>query len=595
MKRAVLSFIVFIITCIIYCQNISIVLNNKPNANIVVLDRTNETLNEIADDLSDYIFKITKARISIINHLNPNKINIIIDTQFEGINYQYELLDEDGFIIKTSGKNIIISGKSDYGTEYGVYDFLERFLGVRWLMPTELWTETPIMNNFILSEIDIEENPMFLTRSFFNVNIQNRDIHLKEWGNKNRLRNRVEFHHNLRHLFKADIIVKNYPHFLPNANDNKKYIPQNNNDHKWNPNFRANGIEVYAADEIIKYFRQNPDKNSYSLGINDTDNFDKSNLDERINHFGLKNYSDAYYSWVNNTVKIVNRTFPNKKFGLLAYSRVAATPSFKLEENVIPFITYERILWLEPKLKHKDIEISEQWQKLTQEYGWYDYVYGYFYLVPRVYFQHYHDYINTAYDMNVRYYVAEYYPNWLEGPKGWIMTKLLWNPRQDTDQLLNDWYINAVGPEASKYLKQFYDLWESFWTKELPNSDWWNTKGGNGNYLRFNNQSYIDNISYSKIIRADELLMLTHKKANTYIQKMRVEDLIDMWEFCKMNYFYFRQKNISKLKIPESEKRLLNSRKVTKKEIEKKITELERHPLYNDIAKRYRNSNSVRY
>ena len=47
-------------------------------------------------------------------------------------------LDEDGFILQqVDAHNFIIVGGSDWGTEFGIYSFLERYLGVVWLMPTE--------------------------------------------------------------------------------------------------------------------------------------------------------------------------------------------------------------------------------------------------------------------------------------------------------------------------------------------------------------------------------------------------------------------------------------------------------------------------
>jgi len=414
---------------------------------------------------------------------------------------------------------------------------------------------------------------------------------LKEWGEKNRLRNRVEFHHNLRNLFKVDVILEKYPHFLPMV-DGKRYVPESNRDIRMHPNFQAKGVDVFAANEIVKYFKQNPGKSSYSLGINDGGIFDQRNSDRKKNYIGFDSYSTSYYSWVNRTVNLINRSFPGKKYGLLAYARVAEPPSFKLEDNVIPFITQDRHMWVLPSSKQEGIEISKRWQQATKEYGWYDYVYGSVYLVPRIYFKHYHDYIKIAHDLNVRYYVAEYYPNWIEGPKGWVMTKLLWKPYQDLDALLNDWYINAVGAKSAKHLKEFYELWETVWTEEMSKSKWWKKRG---TFLSFNNQNYVNDISYDKIVKADELLTLAYKNVSTSIQRERMESLLDMWEFNKMNYLYFRQKNSSSLNMLNKEERQINSKKVTKKEIDKKISELEKHPLYNDIARRYKISGRVKY
>lgn len=45
-------------------------------------------------------------------------------------------LDDDGFIHDIiDDQHIVILGGSDLGTEFGVYDFLERHAGVRWLLP----------------------------------------------------------------------------------------------------------------------------------------------------------------------------------------------------------------------------------------------------------------------------------------------------------------------------------------------------------------------------------------------------------------------------------------------------------------------------
>ena len=592
MKKTIILFIIIFETIDLLGQEIYIVRNKHPNATIVVLEKTNKQLNEVAINLREYIFKSTNAKLNITNSINPSQNNIIIATQFAGAVYNYNALDEDGFLIKTSKNNIIISGKTNWGTEYGVYEFLERFLGVRWLMPTELWTEIPVKSDIRVSKMEISENPKFLSRSFFPVNIENRNEQLNKWGRNNRLRNRVEFHHNLRNIFKVENIVKSNPQFLP-VIDGKRYIPKNNRDENWQPNFRANGVDSYAANEIIKYFRDNPERMSISLGVNDSGNFDKRNSSEKINYIGRENYSDAYYNWVNKTVSIVNRNVQGKKFGLLAYSRVAEPPNFRLVDNVIPFITYERLMWLEPALKRKDIEVSRTWQQLTKEYGWYDYVYGGVYLVPRIYFNHYQEYLKTAYSLNVRYYVAEYYPNWLEGPKGWLMTKLLWNPNQNLDILLNDWYVNAVGQKSADYLKQFYDLWENVWTKDIPKSNWWKRKGGT--YLYFDVQTYVSDIAYDKILRADELLKMAYNNTSNNIQRARVNDLMDMWEFSKMNYLYFRQKNNNSTKSVNQEQRLINAKKVTKKEIDVKIEELEKHPLHNTIMYMYKSPNRVRY
>ena len=48
---------------------------------------------------------------------------------------EYDELDDEGFILFSDGKHLVIRGGTDRGTLYGVYTFLEDYLGVRWFTP----------------------------------------------------------------------------------------------------------------------------------------------------------------------------------------------------------------------------------------------------------------------------------------------------------------------------------------------------------------------------------------------------------------------------------------------------------------------------
>ena len=55
-----------------------------------------------------------------------------------------EDLDDDRFVIAFPDEsNIVIAGGSEFGTKFGVSEFLERFVGVRWLFPGKLGLHIP--------------------------------------------------------------------------------------------------------------------------------------------------------------------------------------------------------------------------------------------------------------------------------------------------------------------------------------------------------------------------------------------------------------------------------------------------------------------
>lgn len=97
-----------------------------------------------------------------------------------------ETLVRDGFYIRSFGKDILIAGTDDpkeniknainkggawsfhfeRGSLFGVYDFLERFCGVRFYFPGELGTVVPKANSIKLPAINIADRPDMIERRY---------------------------------------------------------------------------------------------------------------------------------------------------------------------------------------------------------------------------------------------------------------------------------------------------------------------------------------------------------------------------------------------------------------------------------------------
>lgn len=80
------------------------------------------------------------------------------------LNFDYNRLNEDGFFIKTIGNLIIIDSFNNRGTLYGVYDFLEKYVGVRFISAET--TYIPKHNKIEIGQLDIIERPDFMFRHF---------------------------------------------------------------------------------------------------------------------------------------------------------------------------------------------------------------------------------------------------------------------------------------------------------------------------------------------------------------------------------------------------------------------------------------------
>ena len=149
-----------------------VVENGKSDYVIVISPEAQQKVaRAAANDLQTYIFKATGAKLPIVK---PTK---------KGTRPAFMLgfikVDRpEGFVIKTRGRDIHISGNDTpgevynnhwrtgarVGTWFGVADFLEKQLGIRWFMPGELGEFVPRRTNWDVPELDIADAPRFSSR-----------------------------------------------------------------------------------------------------------------------------------------------------------------------------------------------------------------------------------------------------------------------------------------------------------------------------------------------------------------------------------------------------------------------------------------------
>ena len=540
MKHSSAPFIIFASSLLLLAaeemETINLVKDGKALFGIVVPEDADEQTKGAAQLLADYIFKSTGARLELIAEgeafeARLSKIHVG-QTAFSKSRMKAsdEATDDDGFIIDTNGEgNIVIAGPTGWGTEFGVCEFLERYVGVRWLLPGPDGEDVPRLQTIRVPRERILQQPHFMSRLFSGL----RGSVQSTWARRNRMHGRIQFHHNLIRLFPPETYTKSHPHFFPIQKD-KRFLPPTNSTHHWQPCFSADGLVEEAVKNICHYFEKNPEAASYSLGINDSGGHCeckdcKAKNPVEKNFLGRRDISDHYFEWCNKVVEGVLQKYPDKYFGCLAYSEIAQSPGrVKVHPRIIPYMTYDRMKWIDPDIAGDGQAQTKKWQKNSPTLGWYDYIYGSPYCLPRVYFHRMSEYYRFGYEHGVRALYAEAYPNWGEGPKLYISLKLQWNPYADVDALLKDWYTRAVGEDAAADLAAYYSHWENFWTKRILQSKWF-TRGGQ--YLCFSSATYLDDVTEEEIARSRELLERVVEKSKTKLQKARARLLLRAFEY----------------------------------------------------------------
>jgi len=420
-----------------------------------------------------------------------------------------------------TGQAVAIGGPSDDGTEFGVYEFLERYVGVRWLLPGEDGTDVPERKTIAVPEGRVQEQPVFFSRLLSGL----RGEPQTRWARFNRMHGRVSFHHQLLRLFPPSQYAPSHPEFFPVLQDGQgRYVPKDDEDHGWQPCLTAPGIVDEAVRNIVQFFRDHPQETSYSLGMNDSGNFCRcaeclARISGEKNYLGWVDYSDLYYDWCSRVIAGVLQEHPDKWFGCLAYFNVATPPARDaIHPRLVPYVTYDRMKWIDPDLRAQGEAATRHWQNRVPSFAWYDYIYGTPYCLPRVYFHHAGEYLRFAAEHGVKAHYAEIYPNFGEGPKPYLQLRLWWNPRQDVDQLLSEWYQRCVGPEAAPQLAAYYAIWERFWTQDVRRSAWFNKTG---TWLAFNSPGYLADVRIEDLTASRRLLEACIERCQTERQRAR--------------------------------------------------------------------------
>jgi len=173
--------LVFMIFWIFPAQaQVKVVSEGAAQAVVVTAEKPTETAAYAVQELVKHVKLATDVILDIVPESKaPTDVNTLIyvgQTQAalrQGINA--ERLPRETFVIRSVGNDLFILGREsdanpldpanpDVGTLFGVYEFLEEFVGVRWLWPGELGTYVPHTNTIDVPAIRQMEAPALLFR-----------------------------------------------------------------------------------------------------------------------------------------------------------------------------------------------------------------------------------------------------------------------------------------------------------------------------------------------------------------------------------------------------------------------------------------------
>ncbi|HRU05942.1 MAG TPA: DUF4838 domain-containing protein, partial [Candidatus Brocadiia bacterium] len=512
-------------------------LRLDPSGTVIVTPaRTAEAwTQEAAALLRDYLRKASGAERGFEIMVEPGdakakaaialgRTQYVNDEEIEG-------LWQDGFVIRRKANVVVVCGGKSRGTFLGAVAFLDRFCGVRFYMPGELFTSLPAEPRLVVpGGVDIRDEPYVKATS---MSGGGGAPGLGEWRKRNNAYSRAGLagthQHNMWAAFPPERYAGRYPEIYPLVKG-ARYIPKDAADQQWNPCFSEPRLLDAAEETLAAYYRRQPKHLWFSFGCQDSHvacecarcqafyaPFVKADAKEGKE----RAVSELYWRFMNKLAERIEAKLPGKRIEGLGYGVTRFPPPFKLHPNVVVF-TNLHIAELEAdeilEARGGGRGRLEEWLDVASAYGNHDWYHGNGYLIPRIYSGYWSRFMRRLKSrIPVTYQHAEMYWNWgLDGPKAWVLCRLWWNPEADAEALLGQFCADMFGP-AAEAMKVYFAGLEKLWAR-LDNIE-----GPERKLNRWDTQFVTSAQGREMIAACREALDKAAGLARTETQKKRVE------------------------------------------------------------------------
>ncbi|MEM1221734.1 MAG: DUF4838 domain-containing protein [Verrucomicrobiota bacterium] len=440
---------------------------------VIKLPRSgSETLRLAAEDLKRLLSDRCGAAVVIQSDRSDAKRSVILEL----VATPKPIRAHGGFTISRERTQIYIRAITEDGLINGIYTFCSDILGARWYWDGPLgfqWVGE-IPSHF--PEQVWRERPAFAHRQLHPVD--------SDYGRRNRLNSIYRFNHNLANVFTQELFEQE-PEVFP-AIRGALRIPKGSGSRDAQPQFANPRTVEVAADAVINYFKENPTTPSFSLSINDNVLFDDTAATEEmvspLSYFRRRpNYTDLVFRFMNAVaVQVFDQAGmwttidgQSRYLTALAYYWTEQSPSFEIHPRVMPVLTSDRAQWHDPDYRADDIALIDRWANCGAErIATWDYYFGAPYPYPRQFNQWISESLAILEQAGVDTFFSQAPAFWgLDGPKSWLASQLLWNPKKDAEALLDEYYTNFFGLGANS-IRQFYEIAEQHRNKNEGEADW---------------------------------------------------------------------------------------------------------------------------
>lgn len=468
-------------------------------------------------ELQKYIQKSTGAKLAIktensLTESDLSKTKIFVgNCKATKAIIDIEKISPEGFVIQSCEDDLYIVGKDKTpqglaadGTLNGCYEFLQKYMGIRWIMPGDLGEIVPKASSLNINEVSLKIEPLLWQRRI-------RDCHshleygricdyLKQW---NLSQSQWD------EYFDPQITYPWFRRHRLGARVKLKYMHSNvgwwDRFHDTNPNIFAmqpNGSRIntgvreqlcvsnpetwkVVAEEKIKELKADPLLTAASITPNDggkdntvcccdgcatwdapgTPKLQANNglLSDETFRGGEIPLSDRYFHFYNEVCTLVGKQLPGSYLAAYAYGNYKYPPVTvtQLADNlIVGYVGFNK--YSLEKERQADKETWLAWSKLAKQLFIRPNLFWYNMGFPANYTHKIAQDIRFMADNKMR--AADFdglIGNWgSDGLNYYVTAELLWNPYADVNSIINDYCKSAYGKGAPE-MRAYHDRVET--------------------------------------------------------------------------------------------------------------------------------------
>ncbi|MBX3242688.1 MAG: DUF4838 domain-containing protein [Chitinophagaceae bacterium] len=492
MKKLIQLLLLLLVCHTLTAQKITLVKKGKSPYTIVMPSKATLVEIEAAKVLQDYLYRITGVTVPTgfdTAEEKPEEILIGKVDRPQTREIVYSDFGRDGLLIRTAGKKLVITGGYKKGIIYGVYTFLDKYLGCR-KFAAEV-TYVPKKTVISLPVIDDFQLPAFAFRETYYTEVY--DPEYMNWHKLHSVSTRGEeksewgyFVHTFHTLLNPEEYGQTNPEYFSYYNGERHAgtVPS------WDGKSVQPAAQLCLTNpDVLEIVCKNlkaaidkrPEALYWSVSQNDNVNYCRCEhcaaLDEKYAAFkpeekmlsthGGEKYPALGMGSLLTFINQVADRFPDKIISTLAYQYTRVPP-----KGIVPRKNVNIMLCSIESSRNDPMEAGDKpfaedligWGKLTDNILVWDYVIRFSNLLapfpnlrilqPNLQFLH-RNRVSAMFEQGNRDRGGEF-----ANLRAYLISRMLWNPdidlQKEMDEFLNGYY-GAAAPDIKEYINLLHD------------------------------------------------------------------------------------------------------------------------------------------